>query len=163
MAYLNFGWILEGSLAASQGPTSRRDLTFLKLNEIAAIIRMEPDTISGETLELVDMFEPVTDGQPPSIEQLDRMARFIEEQIETWERPVVVTCRAGMGRTGTALAAYMVYVGYQPQNAIDFIRGLRPGTLETPGQEAAVHGYAEFVKEQERERRRKAIESLDNP
>lgn len=162
MAYLDFSWILEGSLAASQGPTSRRDLTFLKLQDIAAIIRMEPETISGEAVELVDMFEPVTDRQPPSIEQLDRMARFIEEQIETWERPVVVTCRAGMGRTGTALAAYMVYVGYQPQAAIDFIRDLRPGTLETTAQEAAVHDYAKFVKEQELERRRKAIEALDN-
>ena len=149
-------------MAASQGPTSRRDLTFLKLQEIAAIIRMEPDTISGENLELIDLFEPVTDGQPPTVEQLDRMARFIEEQIETWERPVVVTCRAGMGRTGTALAAYMVYVGYQPQNAIDFIRELRPGTIETAAQQAAISEYAEFLKEQERERRRKALEALND-
>ena len=162
MAYLDFTWILEGSLAASQGPTTRRDLTFLKLQEIAAIIRMEPDTISGEALELVDMFEPVTDGQPPTVEQLDRMARFIEEQIETWERPVVVTCRAGMGRTGTALAAFMVYVGYTPQDAIDFVRQLRPGAIETAAQQTAVHDYAEFLKEQERERRRKAIDALDN-
>ena len=160
MAYLNFSWILEGSLAASQGPTSRRDLTFLKLHAIAAIIRMEPETISGEALELVDMFEPVTDGLPPSIEQLDRMARFIEEQVETWERPVVVTCRAGMGRTGTALAAFMVYVGYQPQAAIDFIRELRPGAIESDAQAAAVNEYSEFLKEQERERRRKAIQDI---
>ena len=162
MAYLNFTWILEGSLAASQGPTSRRDLTFLKLQDITAIIRMEPETISGEALEMVDMFEPVTDGQPPKVEQLDRMARFIEEQIETWERPVVVTCRAGIGRTGTALAGFMVYVGYQPQSAIEFIRELRPGALETAGQEAAIHDYAKFLKEQERERRRKAIDALDD-
>ena len=162
MAYLDFTWILEGSLAASQGPTTRRDLTFLKLQEIAAIIRMEPDTISGEAMDLVDMFEPVTDGQPPTVEQLDRMARFIEEQIETWERPVVVTCRAGLGRTGTALAAFMNYVGYSSQAAIDFIRELRPGAIGTAGQEAAVNDYANFLKEQERERRRKAIEALDD-
>jgi atypical dual specificity phosphatase len=162
VAYLDFSWILEGSLAASRGPTNRRDLTFLKLQEITAIIRMETDTISGEAMEMVDMFEPVTDGQPPTLEQLDRMAHFIEEQIETWERPVVVTCFAGMGRTGTALAAYMVYVGYQPQAAIDFIRDIRPGTIESAAQAAAVHEYAELLKDRERERRRKAIDALDN-
>ncbi len=160
MAYLDFSWILEGSLAASRGPTNRRDLTFLKLNDITAIIRMETDTISGEALELVDMFEPVTNGQPPSLEQLDRMARFIEEQIETWERPVVVTCYAGLGRTGTALAAYMVYVGYQPQTAIDFIRKLRPGAIETAAQQAAVYEYAELLKAQQLERRRKAMDDI---
>lgn len=162
MAYLDFSWILEGSLAASRGPTNRRDLTFLKLQDITAIIRMETNTISGEAMEIVDMFEPVTDGKPPTLEQLDRMAHFIEEQIETWERPVVVTCMAGMGRTGTALAAYMVYVGYQPEAAIDFIRDIRPGTIETAAQAAAVHGYAALLKEREMERRRKAIDALDN-
>ena len=160
MAYLDFTWILEGSLAASRGPPNRRDLTFLKLNEIAAIIRMETDPISGEALEMVDMFEPVTNGQPPSLEQLDRMARFIEEQIETWEHPVVVTCYAGLGRTGTALAAYMVYVGYQAQAAVDFIRQLRPGAIETAAQQAAIFEYFEFLKEQQLERRRKALDDL---
>lgn len=162
MAYLDFSWILEGSLAGAQGPTSRRDLTFLKLQEIGAIIRMAEDTISGEALEMVDLYEPVNDGQPPSIEQLDRMARFIEEQIETWERPVVVTCHAGMGRTGTALAAFMVYVGYLPETAVKLIRELRPGSISSPAQEAAVGEYSEFLKEQERERRRKAIDAMDN-
>ena len=59
MQHLNFSWLLEGSLAGAQGPTSRRDLMFLKLRDIAAVIRMEEDTISGEALELADLYEPV--------------------------------------------------------------------------------------------------------
>ena len=132
MAYLDFSWILEGALAASQGPRAQRDLMFLKLQEVKAIIRMETETISGENQELIDLFEPVVDFQPPTLEQIDRMTRFIEEQIETWEHPVVVTCYAGLGRTGTVLACYMVYVGYNPQAAIDFIRRLRPGSIPLP-------------------------------
>ena len=160
MAYLNFSWILEGALAGSQGPASQRDLMFLKLQEIKAVIRMETGTISGEGLDLADMFEPVEDGQPPTMEQIGRMTHFIEAQIETWEHPVVVTCYAGLGRTGTVLACYMVYVGYTPTAAIEHIRAHRPGSIQTAVQEAAVHEYSAILKDEERERRRKAIEAL---
>ena len=160
MAYLNFSWILEGALAASHGPVSQRDLMYLKLQEVKVVSRMESDTISGEGMDLADLFEPVEDGQPPSIEQIVRMNHFIEAQIETWEHPVVVTCYAGMGRTGTVLACYMVYVGYEPTAAIEYIRRHRPGSIQTAVQEAAVHEYSEFLKEEEKERRRKAIDAL---
>ena len=161
--YLNFSWILEGSLAGAQGPTNRRDLIFLKLHDIVAVLRMGENTISGEALDLVDLYEPVPDFTPPRLDQIDRMVRFIEEQIETWEHPVVVTCHAGMGRTGTILASYLVYVGYTPENAMKMIRELRPGSIETAEQEQAIIGFYDYVKAQERERRRKAREALEDP
>ena len=163
MEYLNFSWILEGSLAAARGPANRRDLIFLKLHDIMAVIRMEENTISGEALELLDLYEPVPDYTPPSMEQIDRMVRFIEEQIETWEHPVVVTCGAGMGRTGTILASYMVYVGYTPENAMKLIRELRPGSIETAEQEQAIIEFYDSLNAQERERRRKAREAFEDP
>jgi protein-tyrosine phosphatase len=54
----------------------------------------------------------------------------------------------------------MVYVGYQPDAAIDYIRRRRPGAIETASQEAAVHEYYALLKEEERERRRKALGAL---
>ena len=98
MEYLNFGWIIEGLLAGAQGPTSRRDLVYLNLQTIRSIVRMEEQTISGESIDLVDLFEPVADGTPPSLEQIERMVLFIQEEIRMWEHPVVVTCYAGFGR-----------------------------------------------------------------
>ncbi len=145
LSYLNFSWFVEGSLAGAQGPTSSRDIVFYKLQDILAIVRMEEKTISGEPWELVELYEPVPDMSVPSMEQIDRMVRFIEDQIETWERPVVVTCRAGQGRTGTILACYMVHVGHQPDRAISMVREVRPGSIEGLGQEHAVHQFAEFV------------------
>lgn len=146
MDYLNFSWILEGYLAGAMGPTSRRDLIFFQQQDIRAVLRMESNTISAEIWNLYDMFEPVPDFTAPSLEQIDRMARWIEDQIENWERPVVVTCHAGIGRTGTVLASYLVYMGYEPQTAIDAIRELRPGSIQTPQQEQAVFDYAEHRK-----------------
>ena len=145
MSYLNFSWVLPGSLAAAQGPTKRRDLIFFRRNDIRAIVRMDEATISGEALEMVDFYEPVPGSAAPRLAQLDRMVRFIEEQTETWERPVVVTCHAGLGRTGTVLACYMVSAGYAAEPAIHYIRELRPGSIESSDQVQAVHRYAALL------------------
>ncbi|MFM7533963.1 MAG: cyclin-dependent kinase inhibitor 3 family protein [Rubrivivax sp.] len=52
---------------------------------------------------------------------------------------VLVHCAAGLGRTGTLAAGLLVAQGLSPQQAIEAVRRVRPGTLETPGQEAWVH------------------------
>lgn len=145
MDYMNFSWIIEGTLAGAGGPTSTRDITFLKLKEIQAVIRMEEQTISTEPWQMIEMYESVPDFTPPQMDQIHRMVRFIEDQIETWEHPVVVTCAAGLGRTGTVLACYFVGAGYEPQAAIDYVRLLRPGSIQTREQEEVIRQYAEFL------------------
>ncbi len=145
MAYMNFSWIIEGTLAGAAGPTTNRDITFLKLQEIQAVIRMEEQTISTEPWGIEELYEPVRDFGAPDMEQIQRMVKFIEDEIENWEHPIVVTCAAGIGRTGTVLACYFVNSGYEPQAAIDYIRMLRPGSIQAREQEEAVHRFAEYV------------------
>ena len=146
MAYLNFSWILEGSIAGAEGPTNTRDITFLKLNDVQAVVRMEENTISTEPWGMVELYEPVRDFTAPNMEQIHRIVTFVEEEMETWEHPVVVTCAAGLGRTGTILACYFVKVGYHPQDAIGYVRQLRPGSIQTREQEEAVREYAGYLK-----------------
>ena len=146
MAYMNFSWILEGSLAGAQGPTNTRDITFLKLQDIQSVVRMEENTISTEPWQMVEMYEPVRDFTAPSMEQIHRIVTFVEEEMETWEHPVVVTCAAGLGRTGTILACYFVKVGYQPEDAINYVRQLRPRSIQNREQEEAVRQYFEYLK-----------------
>ena len=153
MEYLNFSWVIHGSLAGAQGPVQNRDLVFLKLRDVRAIVRMDSQTVSGESAELVDFFEPVPDFTAPSLDQIERIVGFISQQIETWERPVAVTCRAGLGRTGTVLACYLVHEGYSADKAINLVRELRPNSIETGKQEDAVHQYAESLRSKDRESR----------
>ena len=86
MAYMNFGWIIEGTLAGAQGPTSTRDITFLKLQEVASVIRMEENTISTEPWQMIELYEPVPDFSAPSLEQIERMVKFIVDEIEKLEK-----------------------------------------------------------------------------
>ena len=87
------------------------------------------------------------------------MVLFMEAEIRTWERPVVVTCTDGLGNTGTVLACYMVYAGYTPDKAVSHIRELRPGSIKSQEQEDAVHQYTKLLKSLEVERRKKRFES----
>jgi atypical dual specificity phosphatase len=111
---------------------------------------MDENTISTEPWEMLELYEPVPDFTAPTVEQVDRMVQFIEAQVETWERPVVVTCAAGLGRTGTVLACYFVGTGYEPQPAIDYVRQLRPGSIQTRDQEETVYQYAQYLKDNRR-------------
>ena len=60
---------------------------------------------------------------------------------------MVVHCGAGMGRTGTMLACYLVGQGYAAQDALAEVRQRRPGSVETLEQEAVIHEYANHLKD----------------
>ena len=137
---MNFSWVIPGKLAGSQGPVHEVELLYLKGKGVRAIVRMEHRTISGEGSGLIDMAEFVTDTYPPSDQQIDRIVAFIEQNIEN-DRPVAVSCMAGLGRTGTVLACYLVYLGYSAGDALEKVRMLRPGSVESPHQQDFVHGY----------------------
>ena len=144
---MNFSWVLENELAGSMGPSSFDDLSFLYHTGIRAVIRMEEQTISSDTgngFDLLDMFEPVPDFTAPHLKQIHRMVEFIDQQTAR-KRPVAVSCYAGIGRTGTVLACYLVHRGQQPAEAINLVRKLRPKSVETADQEAAIYDYARWA------------------
>ena len=112
---------------------------------IRATVRLERSTTSGEEVGLADMAEYVPDMRPPTISQTDRIIAFIHEHIEK-DMPVDVSCKAGMGRTGTVLACYLVYTSYTAGDALERVRRLRPGSVEDPSQQDFVHSYEASLK-----------------
>ena len=59
---------------------------------------------------------------------------------------VLVHCGAGLGRSGTVAAAYLVKCGYEPKAAIARVREVRPFSIETREQEQSVSDYAERLR-----------------
>lgn len=81
---------------------------------------------------------PIFDGEAPTIEQFQQFLRFLSEQ-RALRHPVLVHCEAGIGRTGTVLAGYLVDGGAAPDAAILLVRALRRGAIETESQLRFIH------------------------
>jgi atypical dual specificity phosphatase len=144
---LNFSWVIEGKLAGHQAPSSEQDLIWLKQQGISAVLRMaernraKVDRLQIEDLGLTDCHEPVTDFTAPTQAQIDRMVTFITNSLAEG-KPVGVSCGAGLGRTGTIIACYLVNSNLSSDAAISKIRAKRPGSIETKEQEEAIRAYA---------------------
>jgi hypothetical protein len=76
---------------------------------------------------------PIPDGHPPALEQALEFVRFVR-QSRADRKPVAAHCHAGLGRTGTMLAAYLVAEGATATEAIWQVRDVERGAIETTRQ-----------------------------
>src|SRR4030095_5261102 len=76
---------------------------------------------------------PIPDGGVPTPEQFQEYVRFVDEQLRAGN-PTAVHCAAGLGRTGTVLAGYLIEKGVPFETAVTRIRTARPGAIETLAQ-----------------------------
>lgn len=149
MSQLDFSWVIDGKIAGHQAPSSEQGLIWLKKQGVLALVRMaekhksKVSSIQVAQLGLRDCHESVPDFTTPSPAQVNKIVQFITGSLSEGQ-PVGVSCGAGLGRTGTILACYLVSQGYEAGAAIDEVRAKRPGSIETKSQEDAVKAYAKL-------------------
>jgi len=145
----SFTIIVPGRLAVMNRPglygSLGEDLIFLHGERVGAIVSLTVTPLDIEEVrraELEYLHEPVPDFTAPGPGQLGRIMEFIARQSGEPERLVLVHCGAGLGRSGTVAAAFLVKEGLEARAAIARVRELRPFSVETAEQESAVEAYA---------------------
>lgn len=137
-------WIEDGILLACAYPRGDETFATLARRGITVLINLHerghvPAHLAGHGLREEHL--PTRDFTPPTPEDLDRGVAAIVEAVAAGEG-VAVHCGAGLGRTGTLIACYLVDQGLDPEAAMDRVRAVRPGSVETSGQVAAIQDFA---------------------
>ena len=143
----NFSWLLQDKLAGSGMPTSFEEINWIRKQGVRSIVTMTEEGLPDSWVDgLKYLHVPTEDLSAPDIEKIDAAVEFINEQIKSKDT-VMVHCAAGIGRTGTILASYLVkYQKMSAKEAIYKVREERPGSIQSESQEIAISVYEEFLK-----------------
>jgi atypical dual specificity phosphatase len=141
-------WIATEQVLGCAYPRRESALAGLRQQGVSVLVNLHerahaPDRLARHGLAEVHL--PVRDFTAPSLEQLGRGVEAIERALADGHR-VAVHCGGGIGRTGTLLACYLVRQGLAAPEAIARVRAVRPGSVETRSQVAAVEAYAASIK-----------------
>jgi len=137
----NFSWLIESKLAGCGRPESEAELEGLTREGVKAIVSLTGTPLYPEPVNRLGfeyLHSHISGALSPI--QLHDIIQFIEEQ-NAQSKPVAVHCAEGKGRTGTVLAAYLVYKGLSADDAIKKVRETRPGSIENLDQENAIREF----------------------
>ena len=116
------------------------------IRAVVSLLNIPSDSLVYESAGFSFMCLPLSDGAAPTVEQAREFERFVSQQRNA-SRPVAVHCEAGIGRTGTMLATYLVSQGESAENAIRQVRSVEKLAIETREQIRFLEQYAASLEE----------------
>ncbi|MDD2704840.1 MAG: dual specificity protein phosphatase family protein [Acidocella sp.] len=143
-----FVWIEEGRLAATPMPGVTADVDYdldlLKNVGITALITLTEKDFPQDALArhgLTNLHLSIEDRKAPTAAEMDMLVTRMRQMLESGE-VLAVHCLAGLGRTGTILAAYLVKEkGLSAQSALNQIRRFNRQFVQSDDQEDFLMEY----------------------
>lgn len=108
---------------------------------VVALLNIPSDASVYGSAGFSSLCLPVPDGGTPTVGQATAFVEFVERHRENGE-PVAVHCEAGLGRTGTMLATYLISLGASAEAAIARVRLAERAAIETAKQIQFLEEYA---------------------
>lgn len=157
---LHFNWVIDDYLAGCSRPGDSGapladDLALLAAEGVGAIVSLTEDPIDEAAVraagfDYLHLF--CRDGHPPANTQMFQLSEYVEAQRRRGRR-VVLHCYAGMQRTMTGLAAYLIAAQrLSAADALSIVQANRlgpgrPATARiTDTQRIALNEFAEWVR-----------------
>ncbi|KAF8899319.1 hypothetical protein BD779DRAFT_1465255 [Infundibulicybe gibba] len=155
-----FRWLIPYHIAIMSTPRCEEDIDALAsphlgIRHVLTLTEEEPLPSAWFRHKTIrNTFLPIANFHPPSIEQMDVVLNLISDGNNL---PMLIHCGGGKGRAGTVAACYLAAFGFklpqytqcQPElpaaEAIALLRNIRPGSLETPQQEAFVSKWCSTI------------------
>jgi atypical dual specificity phosphatase len=133
-------WIVERQVAAMSMPWPE-DVAALARRGVAGVLSLSERVPEGLPAPgMSHRHLAVRDFTAPTQTQLAEAVAFMDDVLRGGGA-VAVHCGAGLGRTGTVVAAWLVCRGWSADDALREVRRRRPGSVETPEQEEAVRRF----------------------
>ena len=144
----NFSWIIEEKLAGSAIPTSKEEIDWVKQEGVKSIVTIREEPLEDEWIKDVNYLHVHSNDMGiPEFSDLVNSVDFIYQRI-TNDEPVMVHCLAGLGRTGTILACYLIkYENMSADDAVEKVRRERHGSIQSFSQEEIIFRFEKFVRE----------------
>ena len=146
-----FMWLKRGMLAGTPAPGTLSDmdsdLSALRAHGVTTLITLTETGLDESALQafgLKSIWEPIPDMEAPTIAQGIRICKEIESLLQQGE-VVAIQGEAGLGRTGTILAAHLLWKDVRLQDALEYVRRVEPRWVQTRAQEDFLHTFAQRV------------------
>jgi atypical dual specificity phosphatase len=148
----NFLWLKKGVLAGTPQPGIMTELEYdlkalqrVGVTKLITLLEKQLDPEPMKEFGIDCLWLPINDMEAPKLEEAIEWC----QRVEGFIRDGLVTayhCKAGMGRTGTMLAAQLIWEGMQALEALETARKVEPRWVQSEVQVKFLEDFEKKVK-----------------